>query len=159
MSSKFGFILVKPQLGENIGACARAMKNFGFSKLHIVEPKINFPNHKAKATSVGAYDIINKAKVFNNIEDAIESFNLVVSLSARRRDINKKHISLKEFQKLNSDQINEKIDQLRKDLFDLRFKQATRQLNETHKFKIIKKQVAQLLTLSKSQSASKTTSD
>ena len=67
--------------------------------------------------------------------------------------------SLKEFKKLNSDQITEKIDQLRKDLFDLRFKQATRQLTETHKFKIIKKQVAQLLTLSKSQSASKTTSD
>ena len=67
--------------------------------------------------------------------------------------------SLKEFKKLNSVQITEKIDQLRKDLFDLRFKQATRQLNETHKFKIIKKQVEQLLTLSKSQSASKTTSD
>ena len=67
--------------------------------------------------------------------------------------------SLKEFKKLSSDQITEKIDQLRKDLFDLRFKQATRQLNETHKFKTIKKQVAQLLTLSKSQSASKTTSD
>jgi len=66
--------------------------------------------------------------------------------------------SLKEFKKLNSDQIIEKIDQLRKDLFDLRFKQATRQLNETHKFKNIKKQVAQLLTLSKSQSASKNTS-
>ena len=66
--------------------------------------------------------------------------------------------SLKEFKKLNSEQITEKIDQLRKDLFDLRFKQATRQLNETHKFKSIKKQVAQLLTLSKSQSASKTTS-
>ena len=67
--------------------------------------------------------------------------------------------SLKEFKKLNSDQITEKIDQLRKDLFELRFKQATRQLNETHKFKIIKKQVAQVLTLSKSQSASKITSD
>ena len=67
--------------------------------------------------------------------------------------------SLKEFKKLNSEQITEKIDQLRKDLFDLRFKQATRQLNETHKFKNIKKQVAQLLTLSKSQSASQTTSD
>ena len=67
--------------------------------------------------------------------------------------------SLKEFKKLNSEQITEKIDQLRKDLFDLRFKQATRQLNETHKFKIIKKQVEQLLTLSKSQSSSKTTSD
>ena len=67
--------------------------------------------------------------------------------------------SLKEFKKLNSDQITEKIDQLRQDLFDLRFKQATRQLNETHKFKMIKKQVAQLLTLSKSQSTSQTTSD
>ena len=100
MSSKFGFILVKPQLGENIGACARSMKNFGFSKLHIVEPKINFPNDKVKAMSVGAYDIINKAKVFNKIEDAIKSFNLVVSFSARRRDINKRHISLKEFQKI-----------------------------------------------------------
>ena len=67
--------------------------------------------------------------------------------------------SFKEFKKLNSDQITEKINELRKDLFDLRFKQATRQLNETHKFKIIKKQVAQLLTLSNSQSASQTTSD
>ena len=63
----------------------------------------------------------------------------------------KKAESLKEFKKLNSSQINEKIDQLRKDLFDLRFKQATRQLNETHQFKNIKKQVAQLLTLSKNQ--------
>ena len=100
MRNKFGFILVKPQLGENIGACARSMKNFGFNKLHIVEPKINFPNHKAKATSVGAYDIINKAKVFNNIENAINSFNLVVSLSARRRDINKKHLSIEDFKKI-----------------------------------------------------------
>ena len=100
MKSKFGFILVKPQLGENIGACARSMKNFGFSKLHIVNPKINFPNHKAKATSVGAYDIINEAKVFNNVEDAINSYDFVVSLSARKRDINKKHISLKQFQKI-----------------------------------------------------------
>ena len=100
MSSKFGFILVKPQLGENIGACARAMKNFGFSKLYIVNPKINFPNHKAKATSVGAYDIINKAKVFDKIENAINNFNVVISLSARRRDINKKQISLDEFKRI-----------------------------------------------------------
>ena len=100
MKNKFGFILVKPQLGENIGACARSMKNFGFSKLYIVDPKINFPNSKAKATSVGAYDIINKAKVFKKIERAIDPFNLIISLSARRRDINKKHISLQEFQRI-----------------------------------------------------------
>ncbi len=67
--------------------------------------------------------------------------------------------SLEKFKKLNSDQITEKIDQLRKDLFDLRFKKATRQLNETHKFKTIKNQVAQLLTISKNQPSSKTTSD
>jgi len=97
MKNKFGFILIKPQLGENIGACARSMKNFGFTKLHVVSPKILFPNHKAKATSVGAFDIINKAKVFEETEKAISDFDLIVSLSARRRDINKKHISLNDF--------------------------------------------------------------
>ena len=100
MKSRFGFILVKPQLGENIGACARSMKNFGFRKLNIVSPKFSFPNHKAKTTSVGAYDIINEAKVFNNTEDAIDDFDVVISLSARRRDINKKHITLKDFFKI-----------------------------------------------------------
>ena len=67
--------------------------------------------------------------------------------------------SLKEFKKLSSSEVTEKIDQLRKELFDLRFKQATRQLNQTHKFKMIKKQVSQLLTLSKSQSNPPSTSD
>ena len=100
MKNKFGFILVKPQLGENIGACARSMKNFGFSKLYIVDPKINFPNQKSKATSVGAFDIINKAKVFKKVERAINSFNLIISFSARRRDINKEHISLIKFKKI-----------------------------------------------------------
>lgn len=100
MKNKFGFILVKPQLGENIGACARSMKNFGFSKLYIVDPKVNFPNHKTKATSVGAFDIINKAKVFKKVERAINSFNLIISFSARRRDINKEHISLIKFKKI-----------------------------------------------------------
>ena len=100
MKNKFGIILVKPQLGENIGACARSMKNFGFSKLHIVSPKINFPNHKAKATSVGAFDIINKARVFEETNKAISDFDIVISLSARKRDINKKHISLNNLIKL-----------------------------------------------------------
>ena len=62
--------------------------------------------------------------------------------------------NLKEFKSLDNKQIIEKVAELRKELFDLRFKQATRQLNETHRFSIIKKQIAQLLTLSKSQSNS-----
>ena len=61
---------------------------------------------------------------------------------------------LKEFKSLNNNQIIEKVEELRKELFDLRFKQATRQLNETHRFSFIKKQIAQLLTLSKGQSNS-----
>jgi tRNA/rRNA methyltransferase len=94
MKNKFGFILVKPQLGENIGACARSLKNFGFSKLNIVSPNQAWPNNKAKATSVGAFDIIKKAKIFKNTHDAIDNFDIVISLSARKRDINKKHISM-----------------------------------------------------------------
>ena len=102
MKNKFGFILVKPQLGENIGACARSLKNFGFSKLHIVSPKQSLPNNKSKATSVGAYDIVKKAKIYNNTFDAIGEFDIVISLSARKRDINKKHISINEFIKIVS---------------------------------------------------------
>ena len=60
--------------------------------------------------------------------------------------------ALKEFKNLKKSQIQKKVEELRKELFDLRFKQATRQLNETHRFSIIKKQIDQLLTLSKSQS-------
>ena len=66
---------------------------------------------------------------------------------------------LKEFKNLDSSEIQIQIDNLRKELFDLRFKQATRQLNETHKFKIIKKQIAQLLTLKKNKNTKQTTTD
>ena len=58
MKNRFGFILIKPQLGENIGACARALKNFNFHKLLLVDPKPTFPNDKIIATSVGAKNII-----------------------------------------------------------------------------------------------------
>ena len=71
MKNKFGIILIKPQLGENIGACARSMKNFGLNKLHLVSPKFIFPNHKTKVTSVGAYDLINSTKVFDEIDKAL----------------------------------------------------------------------------------------
>ena len=64
-----------------------------------------------------------------------------------------------EFKNLNSSEVQSQIDSLRKELFDLRFKQATRQLNETHKFKVIKKQIAQLLTLQKNQNTKQTSTD
>ena len=64
MTNKVGFVLVKPQLPENIGFCARAMKNFGFTKLDLVSPKEKWPNKKAEATSVGAKDIFRKTKIY-----------------------------------------------------------------------------------------------
>ena len=109
MKNKFGFILVKPQLGENIGACARSMKNFGFSNLNIVSPKFAFPNHKTRVTAVGAFNVINKAKVFNTTLDAVDKFDIVISLSARRRDINKKHITMKDFFHILKKKRNTKI--------------------------------------------------
>jgi len=102
MQNKFGFILVNPQLGENIGACARAIKNFGFSNLSIVEPRDVWPNTKARMTSVGAYNIIQKAKIYKNVSDAVKNFDLVFASTARKRDINKKHISIVNFVKLIS---------------------------------------------------------
>ena len=76
--NNISFILHKPQLSENIGACARAMKNFNFNKLLLINPKPNFPNDKILATSVGAKDIVKKAKVFNSLE---ESLSKLIGLS------------------------------------------------------------------------------
>jgi len=100
MKNNYGFVLIQPQLGENIGATARSLKNFGFNNLIITNPKCGWPNIKAKATSVGAYDIIKKSKIFNDTESAIKNFDLIFSFSARRRDINKKHIDIFDFLKL-----------------------------------------------------------
>jgi len=97
MLNKFGFILVNPQLGENIGSCARALKNFGFSNLNIISPRDGWPNTKARMTSVGAFNVIKSAKIYNNVEDAIKKFDLIFATSARSRDINKKHISIVSF--------------------------------------------------------------
>ena len=81
------FILHKPQLSENIGACARAIKNFNFKNLVLVNPKPIFPNDKILATSVGAKNIIRQSKVFLNLEKALENIDIVIATSARFRNI------------------------------------------------------------------------
>ena len=97
MISKIGFLLVKPQLPENIGFCARGLKNFGFKNLDLVNPKEIWPNKKAIATSVGAKDILKKSKVYSNVKDAINRYDVVYASSARRRYINKRHLSFNQF--------------------------------------------------------------
>ncbi len=95
------FILHKPQLSENIGACARGMKNFDFKRLILVNPKPIFPNDKILATSVGASNIINKSKVFNNLEEALGNNDIVIATSARFRNKNIKHINLDDLKKID----------------------------------------------------------
>jgi tRNA/rRNA methyltransferase len=109
MQNKFGFILVNPQLGENIGSCARGLKNFGFSNMNIISPRDGWPNTKARKTSVGAFDLIKSAKIYNKVEDAIKKFDLIFATSARTRDVNKKHISIVNFIKLLSKHKNSNI--------------------------------------------------
>ena len=92
--SNISFILHKPQLSENIGACARAIKNFNFKKLIIVNPKPLFPNDKILATSVGAKEIIKNSKVYEDLESTIKKFDYIVATTSRFRNINLKHIRL-----------------------------------------------------------------
>ena len=99
--NNISFILHKPQLSENIGACARGMKNFNFNKLIIVDSKPIFPNDKILATSVGAKNIINKAKSFENIEKSLKNIDIVIATSARFRNKNIKHIQLEDLKKIN----------------------------------------------------------
>ncbi len=109
MKNNYGFVLIQPQLGENIGASARSLKNFGFNNLIITSPKCSWPNIKAKATSVGAFDIIDKTKVFKNTNSAIKNFDLIFSFSARKRDVNKKHINIYNFLEIIKKQKKKKI--------------------------------------------------
>ena len=99
--NSISFILHKPQLSENIGACARAIKNFDFQKLVVINPKPIFPNDKILATSVGAKNIINKAKIFENLKPALKNIDYVIATSARFRNKNIKHIQLADLKKIN----------------------------------------------------------
>ena len=83
-------ILVRPQLSENIGMSARAMDNFGLSKLFIVNPRDGWPSKKAETSAKHADKIINKAKVYNHLDDAVSNFDLVIATSNRKRFLTKK---------------------------------------------------------------------
>ena len=99
--SNISFILHKPQLSENIGACARALKNFNFKKLVIINPKPIFPNDKIIATSVGAKDIIKNTKMYKNLESAIKKVDYLIATTSRFRNKNIKHIKLNDLKKID----------------------------------------------------------
>ena len=99
--NNISFILHKPQLSENIGACARAIKNFNFKKLVLINPIPIFPNDKILAISVGAKDIIKQSKNYDNLEKALEKIDILIATSARFRNKNIKHINLEDLKKIN----------------------------------------------------------
>jgi tRNA/rRNA methyltransferase len=91
------FILCRPQLGENIGSSARALKNFNIPNLRIVNPRCAWPNQKAKATSVGAKNILQSTKIFKSVEESIGDLDIIFASTSRSRSINKKILSITEF--------------------------------------------------------------
>jgi tRNA/rRNA methyltransferase len=82
-------ILVEPQMGENIGAAARAMANFRLSDLRLVRPRDGWPNRKARASASGATGLIDEVRVFATTEEAVADLRFVYATTARVRDLPK----------------------------------------------------------------------
>lgn len=104
--AKTSIILVGPQMGENIGAVARAMKNWGLDDLRIVKPRDPWPNEKARAMAVGAVNIIDQARIFPDLSSAVYDLQYLYAASAGGRNLNKPYIYSK-------DLASEKIEQLK----------------------------------------------
>jgi tRNA/rRNA methyltransferase len=79
-------VLVEPQMGENIGACARAMANFGLSRLRIVKPVQGWPNERARVMAAGADRVLEAATLHDSLADAIADCSFVLAATARNHD-------------------------------------------------------------------------
>jgi tRNA/rRNA methyltransferase len=79
-------VLVEPQLGENIGAVARAMGNFGLSRLRLVRPVQGWPNERARIMAAGADRILEQAQLFDSVEAALADCHYVLAATARMHD-------------------------------------------------------------------------
>jgi len=82
-------ILVRPQLGQNIGKAARAMLNFGLTELRLVAPRDGWPNPDAGPSASGADSVLDGAKVFETLEQAVGDLNHVYATTVRSRDMSK----------------------------------------------------------------------
>ena len=80
-------VLVRPQLGQNIGKAARAMLNFGLTELRLVAPRDGWPNPDAGPAASGADEVLNSARVYATATEAIADCALVYASTVRRRDL------------------------------------------------------------------------
>lgn len=83
------FVLVRPQMGENIGAAARAMWNFGLDRMRLVAPRDGWPNPNADAMASGAGRLLDTAQLSTDLPDAIADCTYVFATTARQRDLTK----------------------------------------------------------------------
>ncbi|MGL6211818.1 MAG: RNA methyltransferase [Paracoccaceae bacterium] len=83
------FILVRPQMGENIGAAARAMLNFGLERMRVVDPRDGWPSPKAVAMASGAGRVLDQAGIFADVPGAIADCDYVFATTARGRELTK----------------------------------------------------------------------
>lgn len=93
---EFYFILTEPQMGENIGAAARVMSNFGFHKLRVVNPRDGWPNPVAEYMSTCGKFILDQAELYQDLDKAVADLDAVYALSGRGALINKGTISITE---------------------------------------------------------------
>jgi len=80
-------VLVRPQLGQNIGKSARAMLNFGLTEMRLVAPRDGWPNPDAGPSASGADEVLERAQVFDTAEHAIADCSTVFAATVRRRDL------------------------------------------------------------------------
>ena len=83
------FVLVRPQMGENIGGAARAMWNFGLDRMRIVAPRDGWPNPRAVAMASGAGRLLDEAGLFDTTAEAVGDAAYVYATTARPRDLTK----------------------------------------------------------------------
>ena len=87
------FILVRPQMGENIGAAARAMLNFGLARMRLTGPRDGWPNPKAVAMASGAGRVLDQAGLFADVPAAIADCDFVFATTARGRELVKEVVT------------------------------------------------------------------
>jgi tRNA/rRNA methyltransferase len=96
LSSAPVVILVRPQLGENVGAAARAMLNFGLTELRLVRPQCGWPNVKALNAASGATEVLNRIALFERVADATADLERLYATTARGRELPKPVLSAAE---------------------------------------------------------------
>jgi tRNA/rRNA methyltransferase len=87
VSAKPVIVLVRPQLGQNIGKAARAMLNIGLTELRLVAPRDGWPNPEAGPAASGADQVLEQAQLFDTAEAATADCNLIFASTVRRRDL------------------------------------------------------------------------